>query len=120
MFRCDGAREEAMMQTRGMDELMGQLRGLEALAAGKQLSPAQGAPAGGVDFAAELAAALGRVDASKQSALALARQFETGRGEVQLHEVMLSMQKANIAFQGVVQVRNRLVSAYQDIMNMQI
>jgi flagellar hook-basal body complex protein FliE len=33
---------------------------------------------------------------------------------------MVSMQKANIAFQGSVQVRNRLVAAYHDIMNMQI
>jgi flagellar hook-basal body complex protein FliE len=33
---------------------------------------------------------------------------------------MVAMQKANVSFQAMTQVRNRLVSAYQDIMNMPI
>ena len=37
-----------------------------------------------------------------------------------LHEVMLDKQKASIAFEAGVQVRNRLVTAYKEIMNMQI
>ena len=37
-----------------------------------------------------------------------------------LQDVMISMQKANISFQTVVQVRNRVVAAYQDMMNMQM
>ena len=108
------------MQIKGMDELLAQLRAAEALANGQKAAPSPEEPASGVDFAEALKAALARVDESQQTALGLARRFETGRGEVPLHEVMLSMQKANIAFQGVVQVRNRLVAAYQDIMNMQI
>ena len=108
------------MQTDGMDELGARLRAMEAFALGQDRAPAPGEASGGVDFAAALQAALERVNESQQSALDLARRFETGKGEVALHEVMLSMQKANIAFQGVVQVRNRLVSAYQEIMNMQI
>ena len=55
-----------------------------------------------------------------QTASGLARAYESGSKEVALHDVMLSMQKANISFQSAVQVRNRLVSAYHDIMNMQI
>jgi flagellar hook-basal body complex protein FliE len=108
------------MQSNGIDELIAQLRAAEALATGRKAAPTPGASTGGVDFAAALKAAVDRVNESQQSALGLAQRFETGRGEVALHEVMLSMQKANIAFQGVVQVRNRLVAAYQDIMNMQI
>ena len=37
-----------------------------------------------------------------------------------LQDVMVSIQKANISFQQTVQVRNRLVSAYHEIMNMQV
>jgi len=108
------------MQSNGLDQLTAQLNALEGLAAGRKPTPAPGETAGGIDFAAALQGALDRVNASQQTALGLARQFETGRGEVPLHEVMLSMQKAHIAFQGTVQVRNRLVAAYQEIMNMQI
>jgi flagellar hook-basal body complex protein FliE len=39
---------------------------------------------------------------------------------VNLQEVMASLAKANLSFQTMVQVRNRLVSAYQEIMNMQV
>ena len=39
---------------------------------------------------------------------------------VSLNDVMIEMQKANISFQTGVQVRNRLVTAYQDIMNMTV
>jgi len=39
---------------------------------------------------------------------------------VQMSELMVSLQKSNVSFQAMVEVRNRLVSAYQEIMNMQI
>jgi flagellar hook-basal body complex protein FliE len=43
-----------------------------------------------------------------------------GAANVNLSDVMISMQKASISFQGAIQVRNKLVSAYHDIMNMQV
>ena len=109
------------MQVRGIDELISQLRLAEALAKARPGAPQAGAAAGpGPDFGAVLGQALERVDATQKHAEGLARAFARGKGEVPLHEVMLAMQKANIAFQGTVQVRNRLVAAYQDIMNMPI
>ena len=109
------------MQSRAIDDLLAQLRASAAFAAGTP-GPAQAAPngSGGLDFAASLKAALDRVDETQHQALGLARSFESGSKDVALHDVMLAMQKANIAFQGVLQVRNRLVSAYHDVMNMQI
>jgi flagellar hook-basal body complex protein FliE len=101
------------MQSRGIDELISQLRAAEALAAGRPVDPAggrQAAGTGGVDFANALKSALDRVGAAQNHALGLARDFETGDREVALHDVMLAMQKANIAFQATVQVRNRMVS----------
>jgi flagellar hook-basal body complex protein FliE len=50
----------------------------------------------------------------------MATRFEMGDPKVDLSQVMISQQKANISFQAVSQVRNKLVSAYQEIMNMPI
>jgi len=109
------------MQTRGIDELLSQLRAAEALASGRAADGgAATQDAAGASFAGTLQSALDRVNAAQGQAAGLARSFETGDREVALHEVMLAMQKANIAFQATVQVRNRLVTAYQDIMNMPI
>jgi flagellar hook-basal body complex protein FliE len=54
------------------------------------------------------------------SSASVSRSFETGNADVDLHDVMLSLQKANIDLQTAVQVRNKLVSAYQSIMSMSI
>ena len=110
------------MQNQGIDGLIAQLRASAALAAG-QPAGANARPEGtatGADFAALLKSALDQVNGLQTRATALAQDFELGRKGVELHDVMLAMQKANVAFQGTVQVRNRLVTAYQDIMNMQI
>ncbi len=48
----------------------------------------------------------------------MASAFETGSGDASLPEVMISMQKASVSFQAMVQVRNKLLDAYNDVMNM--
>ncbi|MGH1508592.1 flagellar hook-basal body complex protein FliE [Ralstonia solanacearum] len=73
-----------------------------------------------IDFGAVLKSSLDKVDASQQKAETLSRSFELGNNDVDLHDVMLSLQKANIDLQTAVQVRNKLVSAYQNIMSMSI
>jgi len=50
----------------------------------------------------------------------MTEQFDLNAPNVNLHDVMLSLQKASLSFQTMVQVRNRLVTAYQEIMNMQV
>jgi flagellar hook-basal body complex protein FliE len=50
----------------------------------------------------------------------MAASFAGGDGNANLHEVMIELQKASVSFQEMVQVRNKLVSAYQDVMNMQV
>lgn len=72
-----------------------------------------------VDFGSMLKASLDKVDALQKHGERQAMDFELGKG-VELHEAMLAMQKGGIAFQTTVQVRNRLVSAYHDIMNMSV
>jgi flagellar hook-basal body complex protein FliE len=50
----------------------------------------------------------------------LQREVTLGNPEVSLEETMVAMQKAQIGFQATLQVRNRLVQAYSEIMNMQV
>lgn len=75
---------------------------------------------GKLDFAETLRAHLDNVNNMQVQSEHLAQQFSLGNDEVQLSDVMISMQKASIALQTTVQARNRLVSAYQEIMGMQI
>ena len=77
-------------------------------------------PAGGNGFASALKSALDGVSASQTDAEHLARAFQTGETPVGLEETMVAIAKANVSFQTLVQVRNRLVSAYHEIMNMPI
>jgi len=71
-------------------------------------------------FADALKATLDNVNQTQKSAEKIGQAFSMGDDKVSLSDVMISMQKANITFQATVQVRNKLVSAYHDIMNMQV
>lgn len=102
------------METKGIDQVLAQLRTTAASAAGKPVPGAEG------DFSAALKAAIDQVNQAQQEGAKLSEKFAAGDNETNLHEVMLSLQKANVSFQEMIQVRNRLVSAYQDIMNMQV
>ena len=77
-------------------------------------------PAGKVDFADALKATLDQVNSTQKNAEQLGQRFSSGDDSVNLSDVMISMQKASISFQATVQVRNKLVSAYHDIMAMQV
>lgn len=106
------------MDTSAIDNLLGQLRAAAAGMSGPARAPA--APAAGADFAALLKNSLDGINGSQVESTRLAREFELGTPDVSLNDVMISMQKANLSFQQMVQVRNKLVSAYHDIMNMQV
>ena len=71
------------------------------------------------DFASVLKGMLAGVNQSQQHATQLAESFEEGE-EQNLAGVMIAQQKAKLTFQSTLQVRNKMVSAYQDIMNMSI
>ena len=107
------------METQGIDQMLSVLRATAAQAGGR-VAEAQSAPAGGADFAQILQNSIAQVSQTQQQAEGMAANFAAGDGNANLHEVMISLQKANISFQEMVQVRNKLVSAYQDVMNMQV
>jgi flagellar hook-basal body complex protein FliE len=88
---------------------------------GAEVSAAQGVAGGSqVSFANVLKQGLERVNATQQQASDMAARFERGEPGLELSQVMIESQKASVAFRATVEVRNRLVGAYQDIMNMQI
>ena len=59
-------------------------------------------------------------DAAQQDAQKVQQAFDADAPEANLQEVVVAMQKASLSFQTMVQVRNRLVTAYQDIMSTQV
>ena len=74
----------------------------------------------GVGFQQALGQALNAVSQSQNDSMALQREVQLGNPTVSLEQTMVAMQKAQIGFQATLQVRNRLVQAYSDIMNMQV
>jgi len=70
------------------------------------------------DFAQAVKGAVAEVNRMQNGARELAAAFETGASGVDITRVMLEVQKAGIAFRAMTEVRNKLVAAYQDVMNM--
>jgi flagellar hook-basal body complex protein FliE len=103
-----------------IEQMVNQLRAVAAQAAGASASQSAQGAGSAQDFATLLKSAVDEVNSAQMDAKQLTRQFETGDPDVNLQDVVLSLQKASLSFQTMVQVRNKLVSAYQEIMNMQV
>jgi flagellar hook-basal body complex protein FliE len=73
-----------------------------------------------VGFKNALTEALAKVNDAQMQAGEMSDKVMKGDPSVTLAQAMLANQKASVAFEATVQVRNRLVQAYQDIMNMPI
>jgi flagellar hook-basal body complex protein FliE len=71
-------------------------------------------------FSGALDQALKSVSASQNEASRMSEAFQADPSSVSLEQTMVAMQKSQIGFQSALHVRNRLVSAYSDIMNMQV
>jgi len=88
------------------------------------MAPAGGGAAGaqtkGTDFVSSLESALGAVSRNQNDAVKLQREFQLESSSVSLEETMIAMNKASLSFSAAVQVRNRLVQAYEQIMQMPV
>ncbi|MFQ0973629.1 flagellar hook-basal body complex protein FliE [Gilliamella sp. CG35] len=71
-------------------------------------------------FATELKMALDSISQTQIQAQNQAKAFELGEPNIALNEVMVNMQKSTVSLQFGIQVRNKLVAAYQEIMNMNV
>jgi flagellar hook-basal body complex protein FliE len=103
------------MHTQSMLQQMRLLAGDAAGKSDKSLSiPASG------DFGQALSASLERINDLQQTATSQAQAFQAGAPGVALYDVMIDSQEASLALQMGVQMRNRLVDAYKQVMNMQV
>jgi len=74
----------------------------------------------GAGFQQALSQALGAVSKSQNDAVAMQREVQLDNPTVSIEQTMVAMQKAQIGFQATLQVRNKMVQAYSDIMSMQV
>jgi flagellar hook-basal body complex protein FliE len=102
----------------GMEALLAKLNTVREAAQRLPVAAPKAAPP--VDFAAALKETIARVDAAQVAAASQAERFQIGDPKVSLEETMVSLAKANVSFQQLVQVRNKVIAAYHDVMNMQI
>jgi flagellar hook-basal body complex protein FliE len=110
------------MSEMGISDVLARMRALQAQA---QLAPvaAKPDPSAAVerpDFAGLLRDSVEQVNATQQTASQLSAAFEAEDPNVDLAQVMVALEKSSITFQAMTQVRNKLVSAYQEIMNMSV
>ena len=105
------------MQT---NQLLSQMQQISKLAKAGTNTGIDPVAKSGNEFGDLFSKAINNVNQQQMESGRLANQVETGDGGVSLVKAMIASQKAGIAFQATLQVRNRVVSAYQDIMNMPI
>ncbi|MFM9885204.1 MAG: flagellar hook-basal body complex protein FliE [Burkholderiales bacterium] len=117
-LRLDG--EEHEMPQMGI-RAVGMQPAVNAIEFGKQISRGAALPASDqASFGVALRQALQRVSGLQNEATHAASEFQLGNPQVSLEETMIAAQKANVSFQAAVQVRQRLVSVYNEIMSMNV
>jgi flagellar hook-basal body complex protein FliE len=109
------------MNSIDVSSLLAEMRALAAQA--QSLDDSAGAAAEAVpktQFSDLLSESVDSVHQAQTEAKQLASAFEAGDENVDLAQVMISLQKASLSFNAMTEVRNKLVSAYQEIMNMPV
>lgn len=105
-----------------VNSVLSQIRALQAqsTAPSRPANAAAGAASAEAasGFGKVMEAALDRVSLSQAKAGDLQNKFQLGDANTDLASVMLASSRAQVEFKGLVEVRNRMVRAYQDIMNM--
>lgn len=101
-----------------VNQLLDQMRAMTAQAQGVPAETA--AIDSGESFSSLFSNAINTVNAIQKQSGALSREFQQGNPEIALSDVMVASQKSSVAFEATVQVRNRLVEAYQAVMRMPI
>jgi len=104
------------------NQLLTQMRAAQAQAAQQTnvVAPTQGQDTDGVNFSGLMKSAVNQVNETQQAAGKLKTAFEMGDPNVSLADAMIASQKASVAFQATVQVRNKLVAAYEEVMRMSV
>jgi flagellar hook-basal body complex protein FliE len=107
------------MSSMQIQQVLAEMRSLQARASGtaSEIAPAANSPA---DFASLLKDSVDHIAAMQNQATTLANAYETGDKSIDLTKVMLEVQKAGLAFRAMTEVRNKLLDAYTQVMNMSV
>jgi flagellar hook-basal body complex protein FliE len=103
-----------------INKVLTQMRALSGSMGMPEPNLTPGVPAAGGNFGQVLAQSISKVNETQAAATNMITEFQTGAGTASVAEVMVAMQKASLSFTAMTQVRNKLVEAYQEIMNMPI
>jgi len=98
-----------------IQQVLAQMRAMANSIGGAESKPAA---AQGTEFGQMLRKAMEQVNETQQQSYGLTTRFVAGDESVSLSDAVVAMQKASLEFEAVSQVRNRLLAAYQEIMNM--
>jgi flagellar hook-basal body complex protein FliE len=101
-----------------ISQVLAEMRSLQARASGISESPTPAAQPS--DFANLMKGSIDHIATMQNQASALAESYESGDKSIDLTKVMLEVQKAGLAFRAMTEVRNKLVDAYQQVMNMSV
>lgn len=112
------------MSNMNIQSVLSQMRVMEAQAKSPvsteamQINPLQETQK--TDFADVLANSINSVNETMMASGKMAAAFEKGDSNVSMAELMITMQKSSVSMQAMTQVRNKLLGAYQEIMNMPV
>lgn len=108
------------MSTPEINQVLAQMRIAKAQATGAAAGVAGAGEVPQTSFQELLKRSIDSVNETQQTANTLRTSFEQGREGIDLAEVMIAAQKSSLSFQAMVEVRNKLVEAYKDVMNMPV
>jgi flagellar hook-basal body complex protein FliE len=106
------------VSTDGIASVLTEIRRLQGEAASGAAAPVEGAAGQGEDFGALLRDMVGSVNETQRSANSMRTSYSLGEDKYDLAQVMIAQQQSRVAFEGLLQVRKHLISAYQEIMSM--
>lgn len=103
-----------------MREMSSQVKGLQDTISTPNIGEGVNKPDAENAFSSVLKNSINKVNDSQMQSNKLAEAFQNGDPNIQVSEVMIAMQKSNVSFQAMLQVRNKIIQAYQEIMNMPV
>jgi len=102
------------------NQLLTQMRAAQSQATQQPTAIQQDNAADRVDFSGLMKNAVDQVNATQKASGELKTAFEMGDPNVNLADVMIASQKATVAFEATMQVRNKLINAYEEVMRMSV
>ncbi|MCK6265476.1 flagellar hook-basal body complex protein FliE [Vibrio sp. ZSDE26] len=101
-----------------VDGLIGEMQALKLEATNTK--PAATGQSVGADFGDMLTKAINNVNGLQKASGNLQMRFDRGDEDVSLSDVMIARNKSSVAFEATIQVRNKLVESYKELMNMPV